>query len=315
MGRSPPRSWASPCRVAGPGFHQTPHARHASCTKPSPFRSAPMCVGGCEALSAAARQNVDSAGRRRRPWHWARLLALQVAAEAEPRTLEPVIRFYCSMMDGTGSLERGLGHRATILGQHVGQPEGARESLSEAWLEVQREGRPLLRRRALAPKGPSPSPELSSCQRATAIGPLRLQHFMHRASRQPLPEPSKKLANFRRATARRVAEKQRVPVWKGYGPEPPTLRGAPPLHALSHDTCSPRAPVHGGLAPVPCRRASQRRAAVGHRRAQHGGLAPVPRRPASQRRAAVGGHRGAQALKSSTSAMFVRTVVGTAPPF
>ena len=47
---------------------------------------------------------------------------------------------------------------------------------------------------------------------------------MHRASQQPLPESSKKLANFRRTTARRVAEKQRVPVWKGYGPEPPTLR-------------------------------------------------------------------------------------------
>jgi hypothetical protein len=137
--------------------------------------------GGCEALSAAVRQNVDSAGRRRRPWHWARLLVLQVAAEAEPRTLEPVIQFYCSMMDGTGSLERGLGHRASILGQHLGQLEGARESLSEAWLEVQREGRPLLRRRALAPKGPSPSTALSSCQRATA--PCRSQSTLGRQYR------------------------------------------------------------------------------------------------------------------------------------
>jgi hypothetical protein len=67
---------------------------------------------------------------------WGRLLAEDMARF---HTLAPVIRFYCSVMDGTGSVERGLGRHAIILGHHVGQPEGA-SSLSEACLEVQGEG-------------------------------------------------------------------------------------------------------------------------------------------------------------------------------
>lgn len=72
----------------------------------------------------------------RQVWH--RLLAEK---KAEFRSLDPIIRFYCSMMDGTGSVERGLGRHAHILGVHVGAPERDEGgSLSEACLEVSIEG-------------------------------------------------------------------------------------------------------------------------------------------------------------------------------
>jgi hypothetical protein len=88
-----------------------------------------------DGLLKAERACNDESGIDNR-WAWGRFLAADVARF---HTLAPMIRFYCSVMDGTGAVERGLRCHAIILGHQVGQPEGA-SSLSEACLEAQCKG-------------------------------------------------------------------------------------------------------------------------------------------------------------------------------
>ncbi len=54
--------------------------------------------------------------------------------------LRPLILFYLSAMDGTGSVERGLGRHSVMLSAHVGAAEDRSTSLTEACLEVFVEG-------------------------------------------------------------------------------------------------------------------------------------------------------------------------------
>ncbi len=54
--------------------------------------------------------------------------------------LRPLILFYLSAIDGTGSVERGLGRHRFMLAAHVGAAEKAGVSLTEACLEVFVEG-------------------------------------------------------------------------------------------------------------------------------------------------------------------------------
>ena len=88
------------------------------------------------AVAAAVRERGRDASAGNRAV-WARMLSLPGSALADRRAVERselLIRFYLSLSDGTGSVERQLGRHAAFLGCHG---PGA---LSEACLEIAAEG-------------------------------------------------------------------------------------------------------------------------------------------------------------------------------
>lgn len=66
-------------------------------------------------------------------------------------------------------------------------------------------------------------PTAAAARTVPLLGGTR-QQVAQRARQHPVIQPSKKLANFRLTTMRRLAEKKKVPVWRGHGADPPKLR-------------------------------------------------------------------------------------------